>query len=112
MNKFPIPITLTEIAAQKISEQLKEKPEYNAIRVSVNSKGCNGFSYVFEYATQKEEFEDVFQQDDITLYIDPKASMFLFGTEIDYEETLMQSGFKFNNPLSKSVCGCGESFSV
>lgn len=112
MNQFPIPITLTEIAVTKIREQLQAKPDYKAIRIGVNSKGCNGFSYVFEYAMEPNDYDDVFEQDDITLYIDPKAAMFLFGTEIDYAEELMQSGFKFNNPLSVSQCGCGESFSV
>ncbi len=107
-----IPITLTEVAAQKIREQLQAKPKYNAIRISVNSKGCAGMSYVFEYATEPNEFEDIFEQDDIKLYIDLKAAMFIFGTEIDYKEELMQSGFVFNNPLSTTSCGCGESFSV
>ncbi len=114
MNKIKklIPITLTTLAVTKIREHLEAKPQYNAIRIGVNSKGCNGMSYVFEYAVNPEEYDEVFEQDGVKLFIDPKAAMFIFGTEIDYEDNLMQSGFKFNNPLSVSECGCGESFAV
>lgn len=114
MNKIKklIPITLTTLAVTKIREHLEAKPQYNAIRIGVNSKGCNGFSYEFEYAVEPNEYDEVFEQDNIKLYIDPKAAMFIFGTEIDYEDNLMQSGFSFKNPNSVSECGCGNSFSV
>lgn len=106
------PIQLTQKAVNKIKEALTDKPEYDAIRIGMTTKGCNGFSYLFEYADNPYEYDETHKQDGITVYIDPKAIMFLLGTTIDYHEGLLQSGFIFDNPIAASTCGCGESFSV
>ena len=69
-------------------------------------------SYTLEFADQQEPHDDVVKQDGITVFIDPKAIMFLIGTEMDFVEDGLQSGFVFNNPNEKGRCGCGESFHV
>jgi iron-sulfur cluster assembly accessory protein len=82
------------------------------VRISVAAKGCSGFSYVVEYAESRGKFEDMVERDGAVVFIDPKAVMYLLGSELDYAESKMESGFVFNNPNEKGRCGCGESFSV
>ena len=107
------PITISDAAARRVKELMAkaEKP-VAGLRVGVRSRGCNGMSYVVEYAEQKKPFEDVVVDKGVTIFIDPTAIMFLIGTEMDYREDKLSSGFVFNNPNEKSRCGCGESFSV
>ena len=82
------------------------------LRVGVSSKGCSGLSYVFEYAEGKVGLEEEVESKGVKIFIDPMAVMFIMGSEMDYKEDRLQSGFVFNNPNAKNVCGCGESFSV
>ena len=108
------PITLTD-AAVKRAKFLIEKSEDKKIlglRVGVKSTGCSGLSYFVEYATEQKKFEDKVEESGVTLFIDPTAVMFILGSEMDYQEGKMSSGFVFNNPNEMSRCGCGESFSV
>ena len=108
------PITLTEAAVDR-AKVLMEKSGDDKIlglRVGVKTTGCSGLSYLVEYAKEQNKFEDKVEENGITLFIDPTAIMFIIGSEMDYKEDKMSSGFVFNNPNEISRCGCGESFSV
>jgi iron-sulfur cluster assembly protein len=109
----PQAIRLTEAAAQRVQELLAKrgKPALG-IRIGVRSKGCSGLSYTIEYADAKEPMDEVIEQHGVTVLIDPKATLFILGTEMDYVEEKLQSGFVFRNPNEKGRCGCGESFHV
>ncbi len=82
------------------------------IRVGVKSGGCSGFTYYLEYADSKSPYDEIIEKDGVTLLIDPKALMYLLGTEMDYQDNQFKSGFVFINPNEKGKCGCGKSFSV
>jgi iron-sulfur cluster assembly protein len=82
------------------------------IRIGVRSKGCSGMSYTLEFADKQEPMDEVVETEGLRLLIDPKASLFLIGTEMDYEEEKLKQGFVFKNPNEKGRCGCGESFHV
>lgn len=114
MTGRPAPISVTEAALDRIRVLLdsRGKPS-KGIRIGVRTKGCSGLSYTLEFADEVNEFDEVFDaSDDITIMIDPKATMFIFGTEMDFVEEQMASGFVFTNPNEKGRCGCGESFHV
>lgn len=106
-------ITITENAVKAVKrlQTQFEKPE-SAIRVAVTGGGCSGLTYKVDMAEKPEEKDKVFEQDGIKVFIDPKSYLYLAGVELDYEESLTQSGFRFNNPNAKSGCGCGTSFNV
>jgi iron-sulfur cluster assembly protein len=106
-------MTVTEAAAERIQALLgkRGKPSLG-IRVGVRSRGCSGLTYTLEYADEKGKFDEVVQQNGVTILIDPKATMFIIGTEMDFVEDKLQSGFTFRNPNEKGRCGCGESFHV
>jgi len=106
-------MTLTDAAAEraKLLIAQAEKPIIG-LRVGVKAQGCSGMSYYVEYAEEKKKFEEVVEDKGVTLLIDPAATMFLIGSEMDYQEDKLQSGFTFNNPNEKGRCGCGESFHV
>lgn len=109
----PTMITLTAAAADHVRDLMSKSDQPVAgLRVSVSTKGCSGLAYVFEYAEEKRPFEEEVDQEGARIFIDPMATMFLVGAEMDYEEGALRSGFTFNNPNEKSRCGCGESFSV
>jgi len=104
---------LTESAADRIRALLASRGKPAAgIRVGVRSRGCSGLTYTLEYADEKGKYDEVVEDKGVTVLIDPKASMFIIGTEMDYVEDTLQSGFTFRNPNEKGRCGCGESFHV
>jgi iron-sulfur cluster assembly protein len=106
-------ITITEAAATRVKTLIaKADKPVKGLRVGVKSRGCSGLSYFVEYAEEKKKFEDVVEDKGVTIFVDPTAVMFLIGTEMDYKEDKLQSGFVFINPNEKARCGCGESFSV
>lgn len=82
------------------------------IRVGVKSGGCSGLKYFVEYADSRNKYDEVIEKDGVLILIDPKALMYLLGTEMDYIDEEFKSGFVFLNPNEKSKCGCGSSFSV
>lgn len=110
---MPSPITVTDAAAERVKALLagRGKPSIG-IRIGVRTKGCSGLSYTLEFADEKGKFDEVVEADGVTILIDPKATMFILGTEMDYVEDKLESGFVFRNPNEKARCGCGESFHV
>ena len=104
-------ITVSDKAAEKI-KALLEGSEAIGVRPGVRGGGCSGFSYKLDLATAELEGDRVIEDKGVKLYIDKKSYLYLIGTEIEYYEDMLQSGFKFVNPNAKRTCGCGESFSV
>lgn len=106
-------ISVTDAAAERIKALIaKSDTPVAGLRVSVNSKGCSGLSYVFEYAAEKKKLEEEVSTKGVKVFIDPAAIMYLIGSEMDYLEEKLESKFVFANPNAKNVCGCGESFSL
>ncbi len=103
-------ITLTDAAAQRVKDIIAraERP-LAGVRVGVKNGGCAGMSYTMEYAETAAPGEDVVEDKGVKVFIDPKAVLFLFGTEMDFQATKLASQFVFNNPNQTSACGCGES---
>ncbi|GAB6054072.1 iron-sulfur cluster assembly accessory protein [Magnetospira thiophila] len=113
MNQSMQPIQITEAAMQQVKALLDGRGKPSAgIRIGVRTKGCSGLSYTIEFADERNEFDEIMEQDGVTVMIDPKATMFIIGTEMDYVEEKLQAGFVFRNPNEKGRCGCGESFHV
>jgi iron-sulfur cluster assembly protein len=110
----PPPITVTEAAVARVRTLLDQRGKPSAgVRVGVRTRGCSGLTYTLEYADAKGPADEVVEPvPGIAIFIDPKASMFVFGTEMDFVEEKLQSGFVFRNPNEKGRCGCGESFHV
>ncbi len=109
-------LTITDDAFSHIKELLAARKEpCEGIKVSVRTRGCSGMSYTIEYAILEKnisKFDDVVIKDGIQIFIDPKASMFLIGSEMIYKTDELNEGFDFVNPNEKGRCGCGESFKV
>ena len=106
-------ITLTDAAAERVKALVSRSSEPVAgLRVTISTKGCSGMSYVFDYAKEKQPLEEEVNAKGVRVFIDPMATMYLIGAEMDYVEDKLRSGFTFKNPNEKSRCGCGESFSV
>ncbi len=106
-------MTVTPAAAERIQALLAKRGKPSlGIRVGIRSRGCSGLTYTLEYADEKGKFDEVVQDQGVTILIDPKATMFIIGTEMDFVEDKLQSGFTFRNPNEKGRCGCGESFHV
>src|ERR1700749_683519 len=107
---LPKAMTLTDAAADRV-KTLVAKGGDEAIlglRVGIKTRGCSGLSYFVEYAKERKKFEEVVEDKGVKIFIDPAATMFLLGSEMDYVESTMQSGFGFNNTNEKRRCGCGE----
>mgnify|MGYP001800442801 CR=1 FL=1 len=101
-------VTITPAAARHIVK-LMEKAGSKGLRVGVKKGGCAGMEYTMEYVDNVDPLDELVEQDGARVMIAPMAQMFLFGTEIDYEVSLLESGFKFRNPNVTEACGCGES---
>lgn len=101
-------LTMTTQAAKQISK-LMEKDGHAGLRIGLKKGGCAGMEYTMDYVDEADPHDEVVEQDGARVLIAPMAQMFLFGTEIDYEIGLLESGFKFNNPNVDEACGCGES---
>ncbi len=108
------PINATPEALTKIKAMIDDRNEPNTlgIRIGVNTRGCSGLAYTMEYVDEETSFDEKAVFDDVSIYIDPKAIMFVLGLEIGYEENDLEEGFVFKNPNEKDRCGCGESFTV
>ena len=101
-------VTITDKAAAQIAK-LMLKDGHQGLRIGVKKGGCAGMEYTMEYVTAVDPLDEVVEQAGARVMIAPMAQMFLFGTEIDYEVSLLESGFKFRNPNVVDACGCGES---
>ena len=105
-------VSVTNQAREQFLKVLEAKNK-SAIKIGVETKGCSGKAYTMTYAQEKDPLDEVIPLSDKDfLYIDPKAALFMIGTEIDYEEDDMSAQFVFNNPNEKGRCGCGKSFHV
>jgi iron-sulfur cluster assembly protein len=106
-------MAVTPAAAERVKALIESRGKPTAgIRIGVRTKGCSGLSYTLEFADSQQPMDEVVETEGVKLLIDPKASLFLIGTEMDYEEEKLKSGFVFKNPNEKGRCGCGESFHV
>ena len=104
---------LTDNAAEQVKALLAERGKPSmGIRVGVKSGGCSGLKYFVEYADEKNPFDEIIQDKGVTILIDPKALMYLLGTQMDFVSEQFKSGFTFTNPNEKGKCGCGSSFNV
>ena len=104
----PKPVRLTEAAATRIQEIMTNAPgQYLGVRVGVTNGGCAGMSYTMEYAAEAKPFEEVMEDKGVKIFIDPKAILFLIGTELDFVQEKLGARFVFNNPNQTSACGCG-----
>ena len=101
-------ITLTPKAVAQVLK-LMEAKGHAGLRLGVKKGGCAGMEYTLEFVDDIDTQDEVVEQDGARVMIAPMAQMFLFGTEVDYETSLLESGFKFNNPNVTEACGCGES---
>jgi iron-sulfur cluster assembly protein len=106
-------ITLTAKAAEKIGELLGSpaENEQQALRVAVRGGGCSGFQYALAFDKAKED-DNVFEVDGVSVLVDKVSMQFVFGSEVDYVESLQGAGFQVNNPNVVAACGCGSSFQV
>jgi iron-sulfur cluster assembly protein len=109
----PKAVSLTEAAAARVQDIMAraEKP-YVGLRVGVKNGGCAGQEYTFAYAETIEPLDEVVEDKGVTILIDPKAILFLIGSEIDFETSKLSSKFVFRNPNQTDACGCGESVTI
>jgi iron-sulfur cluster assembly protein len=110
LRPSPKVMTPTEAAAQHVRDIMSrsERPVVG-LRVGVKNGGCAGMEYTMEWADRQEKLDEVVDDKGVRIFIDPKAVLFLLGTEMDYRVEKLKSGFIFNNPNQTSACGCGES---
>ena len=108
-------INVTESAAEKaiilINNSEKNPEDELGLRMQVIGGGCSGFQYNLEFGAAKET-DKVFEFHGLKVFVDPRSSLYLAGSVLDYNDGLMDSGFKITNPNAKNTCGCGESFNV
>jgi iron-sulfur cluster assembly protein len=106
-------ISVGDQAYGRLKKLLDERNSPTAgLRVAVKGGGCSGLSYALSWDEQSREKDRVFERDGVRIFVDPKSYIYLVGTVVEYEEKLLQSGFKLTNPQVRSTCGCGESFTV
>ena len=109
----PKAMKLSDAAAARIRDILaKSDGQYQGVRVGVTNGGCAGMSYVMDYAETAQPLEEVVEDKGVKIFIDPKAILFLIGTEMDFVRDKLAARFVFNNPNQTAACGCGESVSI
>ncbi len=110
---MPMPaLRITDADADRLRGLMADKDGVVGIRVGVKTAGCSGLAYTMEMADDVAKHDEVIEEKGVRILIDPKAILFLIGTEMDWEEDKLQAGFVFRNPNEKGRCGCGESFHV
>jgi iron-sulfur cluster assembly protein len=105
-------ITLTELAAQKIKENLKVRGKGLGIKVGIRTAGCSGLSYVLEFVDERNSWDDEFKSLGISIFVSPKDLVYVDGLVMDWQKKGLNEGFEFINPNETGKCGCGESFTV
>jgi len=109
----PKVVTLTDRAAERVREIMGQAEQpYAGLRVGVKNGGCAGQEYILEYAAAAHPLDEVIEDKGVTILIEPKAVLFLIGSEIDYETSRLSSKFTFHNPNETDACGCGESVTI
>ena len=109
----PKAIRLSDAAAQRIREIVANADgAYAGVRVGVTNGGCAGMAYTMDYAAGAQPFEEVVEDKGVKVFIDPKAVMYLIGTEMDFVREKLGARFVFNNPNQTAACGCGESVTL
>lgn len=113
MSYRPALLNVTPLAVTKIKDMIASRGKPTAaIRIGVRTKGCSGLSYTLEYTDTIEPKDQVVENGDVKIVVDPKAVLFLIGSTMDFKEADFSSGFFFTNPNEKGRCGCGSSFHV
>jgi iron-sulfur cluster assembly protein len=105
-------ITVTEKAVTKIREQFVKHGVQGGLRLGVLGGGCSGLSYLFKFDVKPRPTDQVFDFEDVKVFVDPKSMIYLDGMTLDWKDTLIHSGFEFENPKATKSCGCGTSFTV
>jgi iron-sulfur cluster assembly protein len=109
----PKAVKLTEVAAARMQEIMRTAPEnYIGVRIGVTKGGCAGMEYTMDYATAAGPLDEVVEDRGVKVFIDPKAILFLIGTEIDFVTEKLSQRFVFRNPNQTDACGCGESVTL
>jgi len=119
-NKSVDYLKVTENAIKAIKDKIAHKEDIFGIKIGIKTRGCSGMAYNIEYANKETitEYDELLNNQKVNIFIDPKISLFLFNTEMDFVEKktengmIVESGFIFNNPNETGRCGCGESFYV
>jgi iron-sulfur cluster assembly protein len=111
-SRFKV-VSLTDAAADRVQEIMSQSDKpIVGLRVGVKNGGCAGMSYTMEFAEDVGPHDEVVEEKGVRVLIDPKAVLFLLGTQMDFQTTKLSSGFVFNNPNQTSACGCGESVAI
>ncbi len=103
-------VQVTPKAIQKIKQTFEREGVFGGLRLGILGGGCSGLSYQFKFEVKPRERDHIFEFDGVKVFIDPKSLIYLRGLTLDYKESLMQSGFVFDNPNASKSCGCGTSF--
>ncbi|MFD0915496.1 Fe-S cluster assembly scaffold SufA [Pseudahrensia aquimaris] len=112
MSRFAI-LTLTDAAKDRVREIVSgADADALGIRIGIKNGGCAGMEYTIDMVTDEHAGDDKVDLGDAAVYVDPAATLFLLGTQLDYEVTTLRTGFVFNNPNQTSACGCGESVTL
>jgi iron-sulfur cluster assembly protein len=104
-------IQVTPKAIDRIRTTFAREGVTGGLRLGVLGGGCSGLSYQFKFDTKERPTDKVYEYDGVKIFVDPKSLIYLNGMTLDYQESLIQSGFVFDNPNAKKACGCGTSFS-
>ena len=104
-------VTLTDAAAARVREILSER-EQGFLRVGVKNGGCAGMEYVMDYVSERSPMDELVTDKDVEIVVDAKAVLFILGSVVDYETTILHSKFVFKNPNQTDACGCGESVTI
>lgn len=108
MGRFAV-ITMTDRAASRVREIVATRDNAHGIRLGIRKGGCAGMEYTIDLVTEPNSKDDHVERDGAHVYVAPEAALFLLGTEMDFEQTVLRTGFTFRNPNQSSACGCGES---
>jgi len=112
LRMMPKVMTLTDAAATRLKELMAAKPGVAGLRLGVKKGGCAGMEYTMSWAATQDSHDEIIEEKGVRVLIEPKAIMYLLGTELDYRIDKLSAQFVFNNPNQKSACGCGESVDI
>lgn len=113
VRERPKPVRLTPAAAERVRAIMADADgRYQGVRIGVKNGGCAGMSYTMNYAESAQPFEESIEDQGVRIFIDPKAILFLIGTELDFVQEKLGAHFVFNNPNQTSACGCGASVQI